>query len=166
MLKNLSRRNLRWLVLGVVGLSVGVALASNWLAWRAVCRDFRQGKVQVGEHVFQVAYARTPAEHAQGLAGCAALPASSGMYFVFADQRLPSFWMRGMLIPLDMVWIARGQVVGVTANVPALADPLDPNPPRYAPPQPVDAVLEIGAGQAARAGITAGSAVREPAPLN
>ncbi|MBS3903024.1 MAG: DUF192 domain-containing protein, partial [Anaplasmataceae bacterium] len=70
-----------------------------------------------------------------------------------------SFWMRGMNFPIDMVWIREGKVVGVTADV-------QPEPGKavyqlasYPPPEPVDMVLEIKAGEAERTNVKAGDIV-------
>lgn len=138
---------------GVIGLA----------AWRANnlvdCRDFSQGKIRIEEQYLRVAIARTFEEHAQGLSRCEQLPAGSGMYFVFASKQTPVFWMQGMLFPLDIIWIADNKVVGISANVPAPADQADPNPARVGPPQPIDAVLEIAAGEAAKAGILVDSVI-------
>ena len=81
-----------------------------------------------------------------------------GMLFIFPSDASPGFWMQGMLIPLDLVWIdGRLNVVGVTANVPPHAGP--GSPPLYHPPQPVRYVLEVSAGIADELGIGPGSLV-------
>lgn len=81
-----------------------------------------------------------------------------GMLFIFPGETSPSFWMLGMLIPLDIVWIDGGlNVVGVTANVPPHGG--SGSPTLYLPPQPVRYVLEVNAGVAEELGIGPGSLV-------
>ncbi len=81
-----------------------------------------------------------------------------GMLFIFPGETSTSFWMRGMLIPLDLVWIDSGlNVVGVTSNVPPHGG--SGSPTLYLPPQPVRYVLEVSAGVAGELGIVQGSLV-------
>ena len=81
------------------------------------------------------------------------------MLFIFEAEGLYSFWMKGMVIPLDLVWIdADGVVSGVTASVPHA--PEGTIPQLYFPPRPIQYVLEINAGLAEAVGIGAGSQAR------
>ncbi len=88
---------------------------------------------------------------------------SDGMLFAFdrPDQRY--FWMKGMLIDLDMIWISKGVVVGITEDIPAPT--LDSqfsqqDLPRYYSPGPVDMVLEVPAGFSHEKGIFTGDTLR------
>ncbi len=118
--------------------------------------------VVVGEAVFQVELAVTPAERQQGLSGHEPLAPREGMLFVYGEPRVLSFWMRGMLFPLDFVWIGpECTVVDITPEVPI------PSPgatlgglPTYSPSSPASYNLEIGAGEAARGGLAVGAPVR------
>lgn len=88
---------------------------------------------------------------------------SDGMLFAFdrPDQRY--FWMKGMLIDLDMIWISKGVVVGITENVPAPTAKQQTNMldlPRYYSPGPVDMVLEVPAGFSRQKGIFTGDTLR------
>ena len=90
--------------------------------------------------------------------GRPSLDNDKGMLFIFSSEASPSFWMQGVLIPLDFVWIdSRLNVVGVTPNVPPHSGP--GSPPTYHPPQPVRYVLEVNAGVADQLGIVPGSLV-------
>ena len=101
---------------------------------------------------FAVELAVTPEERALGLMGRSSLGRNQGMLFVYEGDSTPGFWMRGMLIPLDMVWLdAEGVVAGVTANV--SPPPEESQPPLYYPPRPIRYVLEISAGMAEEMGI-------------
>ena len=126
----------------------------------------------VNEARINVLVADTPQERAAGLSGYAGLPENVGMLFVFPEPRQPSFWMRGVLFALDLIWIRDGMVVQIDASVP----PPPPNTPddqllRYHPTEPITHMLELTAGSAARYGITIGSLVAPcedatPTPTN
>ena len=101
----------------------------------------------------------TPNQRATGLMGREHLGDTEGMLFIFEVEGLPRFWMKGMKIPLDMVWIdADGIVAGVTANAPPA--PEGTSPEVYSPPRPILYVLEINAGLAELVGIRVGSQAR------
>ena len=97
----------------------------------------------------------TAEEISNGLMFRPSLPDNRGMLFLFAQPRQPSFWMKNMLIPLDLVFLdGAGVVVDVIADVqPCAADPC----PNYPPSSPAQAVLEINAGSAAVHGIEVGT---------
>ncbi len=116
----------------------------------------------MGSVPFRVELAITSQQRVQGLSGHPPLASDAGMLFVFEKAQRPSFWMRGMLFPLDIIWIdAECTVVHVTRDAPpqapeqALADL-----PRYVPPVLVLYVLEINAEGAESAAVTVGSPAR------
>jgi uncharacterized membrane protein (UPF0127 family) len=100
----------------------------------------------------------TPEEISNGLMFRPSLPNNRGMLFLFDQPRLPAFWMKNMLIPLDLVFLdGTGTVVDVVVDVqPCAADPC----PTYPPSRPAQAVLEIIAGSAAVHGIEVGTVIQ------
>jgi uncharacterized membrane protein (UPF0127 family) len=104
--------------------------------------------VTIGSKVVNVEVASTEASREQGLSGRTSLAADGGMLFVFESKQVnPTFWMKGMQIPLDFIWISGGKVVRIDQNVPAPS----PNTPDsslklYIAGQPIDYVLEVNAG--------------------
>ncbi len=111
-----------------------------------------------GSARFSVEIADTAALQAQGLMHRTQMPTSVGMYFVYAQPRQASFWMRNTLIPLDMLFI---DATGVVRHIHHNAVPLDETPIEGG--DDVLTVLEINGGLADRMGITVGSFVRHPA---
>lgn len=111
-----------------------------------ILAQFYSDSGQVKSPKIQVELVNTQSSIEQGLSGRAELGAD-GMLFVFAQKHIPSFWMKEMQFDLDFVWLSGGQVVDLTANVPAPAPntPLS-ELPTYSPVQPVDWVLELPAG--------------------
>lgn len=90
---------------------------------------------------FDVELAVTSQQQAHGLMHVASLPRSSGMLFVFKDERQRSFWMKNTLIPLDILYFdGEGRFVSAAENaVPhSLESRLSDGPARY--------VLEITGG--------------------
>lgn len=118
----------------------------------------------VHEARIKVLVADTPEERAAGLSGYAGLPEDAGMLFVYAEPQQPSFWMKGMEISLDIIWLRDSVVVQIHADVPpAAGDTPEAYLPRYRPDEPVTHVLELNAGAAERLGIVVGSRI-EPCP--
>ncbi len=102
--------------------------------------------------------ADTPAKREYGLMCVRALAPNAGMIFVFDDgDNQRAFWMKNTLIPLDMVFVLKnGRVNNVGANVPATTV----GTPDYRLPERYGLgtyVIELAAGEAARAGIKAGT---------
>lgn len=111
---------------------------------------------------FEVEIAATSAERSRGLSGRESLPESTGMLFVYDSPKVPSFWMKEMLIPLDFLWIEEDcSVVDIHTDIP----PPPPGTstgslPTYRPGSPVRYVFEINAGKVAELGIEVGDQVR------
>lgn len=102
--------------------------------------------------------ALSPEEISNGLMFRPSLPENRGMLFIFDQPRLPAFWMKNTLIPLDLVFLdGMGVVVDVIANVqPCATEPC----PNYPPSSPALAVLEIGTGVASAHGLEIGTAIQ------
>ena len=148
----------------ILSVAATVALISVGAAFllmpRLACRDFNASTVTLNNNQFiSVALARTPAEHEQGLSGCSSLKLGQGMYFIFPIKTDAIFWMKDMLMPIDIIWLADHQVVGVTPNVPPPANPAA-SLPTYQAPAPVNGVLEVGAGHAKLLNIKPGTTLK------
>lgn len=115
-----------------------------------------KGTVVVNGETFTVSLADTPEKQTKGLSGKRSLPTDQGMLFVFPEAGTPSFWMKEMQFPLDIIFINATTVTTVYDNVPP---PADKNAPLqvYKPTAPSDKVLELNGGQAAQLGIKPGT---------
>lgn len=105
-------------------------------------------QVAIQDHLLDVEVVSTPQRITLGLSKRDQI-GSDGMLFVFGSKMNVPFWMKDMRFALDFVWIANGKIVGMTENVPPPATQTeneDQNLRLYYPPQPVDMVLEINAG--------------------
>ena len=104
-----------------------------------------------------VRVAATPAARSRGLQGVTALPSGAGMLFTFPEAAAHGgFWMRGTLVPLDIAFVAAGEVIAVATMEPCPADPC----PITRPDGPYDAALEVPAGWLAEAGVGPGARLR------
>jgi uncharacterized protein len=108
-----------------------------------------------GEHVIEVEVAETPEQKALGLMFRANMPERTGMLFPYGAPQEITMWMRNTYVSLDMVFI-RGD--GMVHRIESHTEPLSERV--ISSEGPVTAVLELGAGEAARLGLTAGDRVR------
>ncbi|PIT97863.1 MAG: hypothetical protein COT71_03765 [Candidatus Andersenbacteria bacterium CG10_big_fil_rev_8_21_14_0_10_54_11] len=124
------------------------------------CPDFSRSRITVGANSMSIGIAATAQEQRRGLSDCREVPVGLGLLFPYQPPQPAVFWMKDMLIPIDIIWIADGQVVGVEHNVPPPV-PGTPNKTlvRYPAPEPVSAVLEVAAGTAVEQGIEVGTHV-------
>jgi uncharacterized protein len=125
-------------------------------------RDEARTVVRIGDATVQVELADDEAARRRGLSGRPRLGRDQGMLFVLPND-MPSFWMKGMRFPLDIVWIDGNRVVDVTADVPPPRRP-GGGLPTYSPDRPADRVLEVNAGWAALHGVEPGDTVRVRLP--
>lgn len=115
-------------------------------------------KAIVAGKVILLEVAKTPEQQAMGLMYRKSLADDRGMLFPFSPPRPVNFWMKNTIIPLDMVFLRKGVVQAIAANVPpCTSDPC----PSYGPPTitPIDNVLELRAGRAAELGLKAGDRI-------
>lgn len=97
------------------------------------------------EHCFLVWVARTYADLGRGLAGLRGLDADRGMVLDFGSTILASVTMRGMLFPLDIVFLNSGGFVMFSTT----AEPND----RFLRQSMARWVVELPAGTVERLGI-------------
>ncbi|MDP3881042.1 MAG: DUF192 domain-containing protein, partial [bacterium] len=128
-----------------------ISLALFWF-FKKERADLKSGEtlVKIGGAEYRVEVADSPALKAKGLSGRADLARDEGMLFPFSPPSRVSFWMRGMVIPIDIIWIANGEVIGFEENVPVLSGN---GVPTYRPSESVDYVLEVNAGEVEKRGI-------------
>ena len=107
------------------------------------------------------------AEQSVGLSGREAVPAGTGMLFVFDEARTPDdgYWMMGTLVPLDIAFLGPdGVVLGIETMQPC--EPVLPGAPceGYFVDEPHWAGLEVTGGWLERMGVRAGARVELPRP--
>lgn len=110
-------------------------------------------QAEINGEVIQIEVARTRDQQAMGFMFRPSIPDDRGMLFPFDPPRPVQFWMRNVLVPLDMVFIRDGQVEAIAADVPPCATP---QCPVYGPATAVNQVLELRGGRAEELGLEKG----------
>lgn len=107
-----------------------------------------------------VEVAKSPSALEKGLSGRDRVP-EQGLLFFLPERRIPTFWMKEMLFPIDMIWIDGETIVEITQDVPAPPPSVLLNDlPRYSPKVPADKVLEVQAGMSRTLNISVGDLVK------
>ena len=150
----------RALILGavcvVIGLLVFTVLRGREAAERAT--------VSTNDVSLSVRVADAPMERMRGLSGYTADSVKAqGMLFVFPEAEVREFWMKGMKLDLDVLWIRDGQIVSVDKGVKAPVAGAEPERMTSAP-LPVDMVLELPAGYADKFDLNPGSPIKIELP--
>lgn len=103
-----------------------------------------QTELKIGDNILKVEIADTQETRSKGLSGRESLAIDAGMLFVFNSSDKYQFWMKGMKIPLDIIFINEGKVVDFLKNVPPPApNQKDSDLQKLSPTVPVDMVLEV-----------------------
>jgi hypothetical protein len=104
--------------------------------------------LSVNDNTVNVEPVITAEQRAKGLSGRSSLDPNSGMLFVFTkDDKAPTFWMKDMLISLDIIWIKDGKIIKIDKNVPAPTEGTpDSKLNTYSAGASVDYVLEVNSG--------------------
>jgi len=118
------------------------------------CARASQDRVCFKNQCIYVELARTDAEKMKGLMHRDRLDSDRGMLFVYDREVERAFYMKNMLIPLDMVWINKDkEVVFISEDIqPCMADPC----PIIRPGVKIKYVLEINARRAKAMGLSIG----------
>jgi len=117
----------------------------------------QKGEVVIdGRVTINVEVARSPQAQTRGLGGRPSLKKGTGMVFPYDGPGLRGIWMKGMLIPIDILWIREGRIVAIEAKVP----PPSSNGALAVFSHVADLVLEVPAGYASEMGIRIGQSVR------
>lgn len=109
-----------------------------------------------GQTCVKIELADTPAKRELGLMFRNGMANDSGMLFVFEQEGLPSFWMKNMKFPLDIIWIDNNKrIVDITEN----AQPCTQHCPNIIPKITVRYALELNSGFVATNRLKVGDAV-------
>lgn len=109
----------------------------------------KKAEIKINDQYITADVVSTPATRDKGLGGVTNLGINNGMLFLFNKPEAYGFWMKGMVIPIDIVWMYNDVVVGFTENMQPEPGVPDNKLKVYYPPQPVDKVLELRAGRVA-----------------
>jgi uncharacterized membrane protein (UPF0127 family) len=109
------------------------------------------------KRTFSIEIADTSAEREAGLMFRREMADDHGMLFVFDKSREVNFWMKNTPMPLDLIFVGQdGRIKAIKRGEPESEVIISPG-------QPVNFVLELKAGMAAKDGLKDGDLVRHPA---
>lgn len=142
-------------ILGVIAFIIAVGILSQKLQGQTPTQPApSQKEIRINNIPVKVEIAKTPEERKKGLSEREKLPEDEGMLFVFDTEGgyskkdiNPTFWMKDMKIPIDIIWIKEGKIVQIDKNIkPPAENTPDNKLKRYTSPITVDYVLEVNAG--------------------
>ena len=110
--------------------------------------------VKIRDNYFLAERAFNSQKREKGLGGRKKNFSWNAMIFEFQEKNKFSFWMKGMLFDLDILWISDGKIVAISKNIPSDFSQ------NIVPDVPVDKVLEIKAGTCDKEGIELGDEVK------
>lgn len=115
---------------------------------------------QINNYLLTADIASTDSQRKLGLGGRSHLAENKAMFFVFPSPEPLGFWMKGMLLPIDIIWLDdQCRVIHVEVNLPPC--PTTGTCPIYMPATYAQYVLETSAGFAQKHDLTIGQKILE-----
>ena len=125
---------------GIISAIIIVILANYVLSEVIALNGNKIDRVYVRDVLVKAEVVNTETRIEKGLGGRTSLPEGRGMLFAMSQDDTQHFWMKGMLFPIDIIWIENGRVIGCEKNI----SPSDPR--TFASPSDAGYVLEVPAG--------------------
>ena len=135
-------------------LIIILIIAAGLLIYSYCKKGKQEPQVCFKNHCFSVELALTSEEKSRGLMYRESLAKDRGMLFIYEEEGEHSFWMKNVLIPLDIIWLDKDKkVVHIAENFqPCLDLPC----PSIKPDGPAKYILEINAGLASEIDLSVG----------
>ncbi len=138
-----------------IGLILIVVASVCYVLWQRSVRHADTPSLRLHSARIAVSLATTDEARTKGLGDVPALSDDEGMLFVFPAAGRHFFWMKDMLIPIDMLWLdATWKVVHIEHAVQP-----ESYPTTFGNELPAQYVLEVAAGVAERSGIRVGDTI-------
>lgn len=122
-------------------LVAGVFILGFWFFMSSNTKQDHPQTIVLKSKPITIEVVRSNEDKARGLIGHAPLGDSDGMLFIFEEGSNPTFWMKNMSFPIDIIWLDETQVVGFEES----AQP-DNGETLYPSPKPIHYVLEVKSG--------------------
>jgi len=116
---------------------------------------------KIRNDVIRLEVAQTSQQREIGLMERKTLSPNRGMLFLVSPPRNVQIWIRGMKLPLDLVFLKGGVIKAIKPQVPPCAAQ---NCPTYSAGTEVNQVIELAAGRATELGLKVGGRL-EVSPL-
>ncbi|OGZ43181.1 MAG: hypothetical protein A3J55_02135 [Candidatus Ryanbacteria bacterium RIFCSPHIGHO2_02_FULL_45_17b] len=140
----------------IVGV-VGVVVFTMYVRETDPLSTYETKTIQMGNANLEVLIADSEEKRTNGLMGVTKLSTDTGMLFIFPDSSPRTFWNKNTLIPLDLIWISSGRVIGVSSlsSITQSGNHIISLPS----PDAVDWVVEVNAGWVRARGVEIGTEV-------
>lgn len=110
-------------------------------------RDPQFLTVDLADESFRMELAVTRQQQRKGMAGREEIAPDEGMLFVFDEPRVLNFWMKGCLIPLEIIYVdASGRIVRMHHMPAPDPDASDADLKRYSSYYPAQFAIEVKVG--------------------
>lgn len=158
---------MKQILLPIIGVAIFIAFV-GFLTKRTQTFKFNptptpesKKEIRIDSTTIRVDLADTESERRNGLSGRESLEQDEGLLFIFDRKDIfPTFWMKDMKFPIDIIWINDEKIVKIDKNVPPPPEGAeDKNLKLYNPDKPIDYVLEVNAGFSDRHNIKVGDGV-------
>ncbi len=113
--------------------------------------------INIGTFKINAEIARSNQKKEQGLSGKQKLKDNEGMLFIFDQEGYYSFWMKGMLFNIDIIFIKDNNIIDIAKNMPYPID--ENNIAQVVPKEKANLVLEINAGLVEKYNIKIGDTI-------
>jgi len=121
----------------------------------------KKAYVEVGGKKVEVEIADNDSKRAVGLMGRKQLDKDSGMFFIFPNEKIHTFWMAGTFIPLDIIWINSNlEIVYISENTPPCTESVKSACSIYKPTEKAKYVLEVNSGWVKENNVSIGDTIK------
>lgn len=148
-------------IVGLVTVLFILVLVQGYLGHLVERQRGKKTAIKIGQTTILSTIADTKEERTKGLAQRDSLAPNEGMLLVFENDGYHQIWMKGMKIPIDIIWIsADKKIVAIEKNVkPPRPSASDFELKIYTPKDLARYVLEVQAGLTDRLNINFGQPV-------
>lgn len=143
---------LGFIIVIIVAALVVVLLSKTGILGKKATATFGDKKVTLD-------VADTEQTREKGLSGRSSLADDHGMLFLFDEPGLPTFWMKGMKFPIDILFLNNDKIVTIYKNVSAPKTTTENPKEYYQPTYPSDKVIELKAGAADQYNLKQGNTI-------
>lgn len=143
----------------IIAFATSTLLLGALFAFSPDMREYARVDIRSTSIIAEVVSDST--DRQKGLSGRKELGEKSGMLFLFERPGRYGIWMKGMHIPIDVVWLRDNKIADIEEFVQSPVAGADISSlPVYHPDVEVDSILEVPAGLVAREGLMIGDEVR------
>lgn len=144
----------------ILGLLIGLFYVLFWdqkANIKPITMDCRE--VEISGKTFILKRAFTEETRALGLSGTTFLEENSGMIFEYEEYGKYGFWMKDMLMPIDIIFVDQNTITDVYKSITPESFPAS-----FLPSQDINFVIELNAGESEKTKIEIGEKIKISSP--